>query len=190
MARTVSWRHHAAAIAERVRRSSIESWTRRDLERVFGVQRVTAQSLMRAIGEVQNVGGTYIVSRGAILRYLEEVDTAPDLTVAHRKRMQLAEPVPRPKSLKINLPEDLRSIMLRDLPPEVLVEAGRIEIRGKDAAALFQNFYLLLMAMENDLPSIEASLEEFVAPAYVPEKDEMQELFAQLRLEEEARRAR
>ena len=190
MARTVSWRHHADAIAERVRRSVTESWTRRDLERVFGVGRATAQSLMRAIGEVQNVGGTYLVARAAILRYLEEVRTAPDLTLAHRERLQLAEPVPRPRTLKIDLPEDLRSVMLRDLPPEILVEPGRIEVRGNDVASLLQNFYLLVMAMENDLSSVEASLEKFVAPAYAPEKDEMQELFAQLRLEEEARRTR
>ena len=190
MARTVSWRHHASSIAESVRRSVTESWTRRDLERVFGVQRATAQSLMRAIGEVQNVGGTYIVSRGAILGYLEELDTAPNLTVAHRERMQLAEPVPRPKSLKIDLPEDLRSVMLRDLPPEILLEPGRIEVRGRDVASLLQNFYLLVMAMENDLGSLEATLEPPAAPANIPDMDEMQEMFARLRLEEEAHRSR
>ncbi|RRA49254.1 hypothetical protein D1Y84_14215 [Acidipila sp. EB88] len=79
---------------------------------------------MRAIGEVQNIGGTYLVSRSALLRYLEAVDSADDLTAAHRERLLFAEPVPRPRSLKVDLPEDLHAVMLRDLPPEILV-AGR-----------------------------------------------------------------
>ena len=187
MARTVSWRHHAGFIADRVRRSVTETWTRRDLERAFGVKRATAQSLMRAVGDVQNVGGTYLVSRAALLQYLEAVYTAPDLTVAHRERLQLAEPVPRPRFLKINLPEDLRSVMLRDLPSEVVIEPGRIEIRGADVPSLLQNLYLLILALERDLGSIQATLEPPSVPGNVPKDDEMEKLFAQLRLEERAR---
>ncbi|WP_124846795.1 hypothetical protein [Acidipila sp. EB88] len=188
MARTVSWRHRAGEIAERVRHSVTESWTRRDLERVFAVQRVTAQSLMRAIGEVQNIGGTYLVSRAALLRYLEAVDSADDLTAAHRERLLFAEPVPRPRSLKVDLPEDLHAVMLRDLPPEIQIEPGRIEIRGADPASLLQNLYLLVLALEQDLGSIEASLEAPPVPRQVPEVDEMQEMFERLRLDERSRR--
>jgi len=100
-----------------MRRSVTETYDRQDIERVFEVRRVTAQSLTEAIGEIQNIGCTYIVARTAILRYLEAVEAAPDLTTAHRERLQLAEPAPRRKSLKFDLPEDLRSVMPWDLPP-------------------------------------------------------------------------
>jgi hypothetical protein len=63
-----------------------------------------------------------------------------------------AEPVPRPKLLKA-VPEDMRSIMVRDLPPEIILETGRIEIRGADAVSLMERLCLLAQAIQNDLDS-------------------------------------
>jgi len=187
MARTVSWRHQTDTILRRVQNSATESWTRQDLERVFEVKRATAQKLMRAIGEVSNVGGTYVVPRSAILRYLEEIAGATDLTAAHRERVQLAEPPPRPRSLRLTLPEDLRSVMLRDLPHDISLGPGKIEIRGETPYAVFQNLYRLILAMENDLLSIEQSLEP--APVRVHLEDtEMEELLEGL-CKQEALRA-
>ena len=185
MARTVSWRHRADAIARRVSNYVTETWTRVDLERAFEVRRATAQSLMKAIGEIANVGGTYVVPRSAILRYLEEVSDAPDLTAAHRERVQLAEPVPRPRSIRLTLPEDLRSVMMRDLPADVSLTPGKLEIRGETSYAIFEHLYLLLLAMENDLGSVQDSLELPSLPPPV-EDDEIRAMFQALR-EEEAR---
>ena len=48
-------------LRERAARSRTETWSRQDLEAVFGVGRSTAQNLMRAIGEVDSVAGAHFV---------------------------------------------------------------------------------------------------------------------------------
>ena len=48
-------------IRERAAHSRTETWSRKDIERLFGISRASAQNLMKAIGEVQAVGGTHFV---------------------------------------------------------------------------------------------------------------------------------
>lgn len=53
MARPVKWAQNLRPIRERAAKSQIETCSRQDVEHLFGVGRATAQSLMKAIGEVQ-----------------------------------------------------------------------------------------------------------------------------------------
>ena len=56
MPRPVKWSRDIHSIYERAAHSKTETWSRVDLEKLFGVGRATAQTLMKAIGEIQAVG--------------------------------------------------------------------------------------------------------------------------------------
>ena len=79
MARPVKWTHNLHLLRERVTRSRTETWSRADLEALFEVGRVTAQTLMKAIGQVQVVGGAHFVERSALLDFLDKILAAPSV---------------------------------------------------------------------------------------------------------------
>ena len=56
MAGPVKWSRDLHPIRERARNARIETWGRKDIEDLFGVGRATAQTLMKAIGEIQAGG--------------------------------------------------------------------------------------------------------------------------------------
>jgi hypothetical protein len=188
MARTISWRDRVPELCQQVTNSVIETWTRKDLERVFDLKRASAQLLMKAIGDVQSIGGTHMVSRNAILSFLETLYTSNDPESARRELILLAEPVPKPRLLKTTVPEDLRSVMAKDLPPQIMLSPGRLEICGVDGAEILKRLVLLAQAMQNDLRTITEMLDPPPAPVQV-EDDELKALFDDLRRREEAWKA-
>lgn len=171
MARTLSWRPHIHAICDHVRKSQIETWVRKDIERVFGIKRVSAQSLMKAVGQLNDVAGRHIVSRDSLLSYLESLLDSENMELAHRERQQLAESAPHRRLFKNTLPKDLESVMLRDLPLDIVIESGRLEITGATADIVLQNLILLAKALENDLDSFRQVLDPPVALTAVADGD-------------------
>lgn len=151
MARPVKWARDLHLLRERAARSRVETWSRQDVERLFGVGRATAQTLMKAIGEVQSVAGAHFVDRPSLLSFLDGMIKAPSVDGAMRARLAEAEPVPRPKALRVSLPPDLRNAMLPDLPPNITLEPGRLEIRAGSAEALLESLVTLAIVMTNDL---------------------------------------
>lgn len=185
MARTLKWRNRIEEIRQRVENSVIETWSRRDLENVFELKRAAAQQIMKAVGEVQNIGGVHLVDRSALLAFLDQIKQAANPETARREMVLLAEPVPRPRPLKNTLPQGLRSVMVRDLPAEIRLEPGRLEITGKNATEIFERLLLLAQAVQNDL---DTAAQRFDPPRTAPrvEEDELRELFADLRRREQA----
>jgi hypothetical protein len=57
MGRPVKWSGELHSIRERADQARTETWGRVDIEELFGVGRPTAQTLMKAVGEVQPAGG-------------------------------------------------------------------------------------------------------------------------------------
>ena len=134
-------------------------WSRGDIERLFTIGRASAQSLMKAIGEVQSVGGTHFVDRASLLSFLDEMIAADSVEVALRHRLLEAEAPPSPKPLRVSLPADLRSIMFRDLPNTIRLAPGRLEIDAPTTEAMLESLALLAQAMGNDLSSVQDALE-------------------------------
>lgn len=151
MARPVKWARDLHLLRERASRSRVETWSRQDVERLFCVGRATAQTLMKAIGEVQSVAGAHFVDRPSLLTFLDGMIKEPSVDEAMRARLAEAEPVPRPKPLRVSLPPDLRNAMLTDLPPNITLEPGRLEIRAESAEAMLESLVTLAMVMTNDL---------------------------------------
>ena len=159
MARPVKWSRDIHAVRERAERSRTETWSRQDIEHLFDVGRASSQTLMKAIGEVQRVGGGHFVDRSSLLEFLNEMVAADSLEGAFRARLMGAEPAPRSKPLRVSLPADLRCAMLRDLPANILLEPGRLEVRADSAEKIVESLMTLGMIMQNDLESVFARLE-------------------------------
>jgi hypothetical protein len=180
MGRPVKWSRDLHLIRERAAQARTETWGRVDLEELFGVGRVTAQTLMKVIGEVQPVGGAHFVERSSLLSFLDSMIAAPDFDLAFRDRVLEADPPPSPKPLRIALPADLRSIMLRDLPAHISLSQGRLEITADSAVAMLESLTLLAQAMQNDLAQVQAVLEPPARPPDV-EDDDLRAFLAELR---------
>ena len=68
MGRPVKWSRDLHSIRERAAHARTETWGRVDIEGIFGVGRATAQTLMKAIGEVQpgfGLGYVFPIDSGA-----------------------------------------------------------------------------------------------------------------------------
>jgi hypothetical protein len=178
--RPVKWSRELYSIRERAAHARTETWGRLDIEELFGVGRVTAQTLMKAIGEVQPVGGTHFVERSSLLSFLDSMMDAPDFDQAYRSRVLEADAPPSPKLLRVALPSDLRSIMLRDLPENISLSPGRLEITAESAVAMLESLALLAQAMQNDLAQVQAVLEPPARPPDV-EDDDLRAFLAELR---------
>lgn len=151
MARPVKWSRDLHTIRERAQGSRIETWSRKDIERLFSLSRPSAQNLMKAIGNVQTVGAAHFVDRASLLGFLDAMIGAESVEGALQARLAEAEPVPRPKALRVSLPDDLRHAMLPDLPPNVTLAPGRIEITADSVEGMVEALFTLALVMQNDL---------------------------------------
>ncbi|MGI4757577.1 MAG: hypothetical protein ACRYGF_12110, partial [Janthinobacterium lividum] len=86
MARPVKWSRDIHPIREKASRSRTETWSRQDIEHLFGIGRASAQSLMKAIGSVEVVGGTHFVDRASLLRFLEDMIAAETVEAGMQAR--------------------------------------------------------------------------------------------------------
>ena len=164
MPRPVKWSRDVHSICERAARSSTETWSRADIEHLFGVGPSSAQALMKAIGGLEVVGGTHFVSRSSLLDFLDEVIAAPSVETGMQARLLQADAPPRRKALRVSLAPDLRSVMLRDLPDNIRISAARLEISAPTAVAMLESLALLAQAMQNDLAQIAMVLEPPARP--------------------------
>jgi hypothetical protein len=180
MARPVKWSRDLHSIRERAAHARTETWGRLDIEQLFGVGRATAQTLMKAIGEVQPVGGAHFVERSSLLSFLDAMIDAPDFDLALRSRVREADAPPSPKPLRVALPSDLRSIMLRDLPENISLSPGRLEITADSAVVMLESLALLAQAMQNDLAQVQAIWEPAAEPPEV-EDDDLRAFLSELR---------
>ena len=179
MGRPVKWARDLHLLRERAARSRTETWNRQDLEHLFAVGRATAQTLMKAIGEVESVAGTHFVERPALLAFLDAMIQAPSVEEGMRARLADAEPVPRPKALRVSLPSGLRHAMLPDLPANITLEPGRLEIRTGTPETMLESLVALAMVIQNDLDRFQAVIEPTVCRAV--EDHELGGLISRLR---------
>ncbi len=169
MARTVQWSRDLHPLREKARHARTETWSRQDIERLFGISRPSAQNLMKAIGNVQTVGAAHFVDRNSLLSFLDDMIAADSVEAALQQRLATSEPPPRPKALRVSLPEDLRRAMLPDLPANVSLSPGRIEITADTAVAMVESLFALAMVMQNDLGRWQKAIEPPPEPAAVDE---------------------
>lgn len=156
MPRPVKWSRDLHPIWGRAKRSRTETWSRKDIQNLFNIGPTSAQNLMKAIGEVQAVGGAHFVERSSLLAFLDEMVQAESVDVALRDRLRKADAPPTPRPLLVALPPDLRNVMVRDLPDTIRLTHGRLEIEAQDSEAMLESLALLARALQNDLAGAQA----------------------------------
>jgi hypothetical protein len=192
VAKTISWSDRAYSIRERVSRSSLQTWRRRDLERLFEIKRASAQNLMKLIGNVQAIGSTHFLDRSSLLLFLDEAIAADRVSEAVARRQLVAEPPPSTRSrkmLRFSLPRDLRSVMAKDLPGNIELSAGFLAIHGKNATDIVRSLHLVAQALQNDLDTMQSLLDPPVPHPQVDDT-EIRSMFERLRADEAALRLR
>ncbi len=110
------------------------------------------------VPKLRTVGGAHFVDRASLLGFVDHLLKAESVDEALRDRQLEAEPPPRPKTLRVILPGDLRSIMLPDLPRNVRLGLGRVEIQADTAVGMVEALVTLAMAMQNDFDPSQASV--------------------------------
>jgi hypothetical protein len=131
--------------------SKLETWDRKAIENLFDVRRVSAQSLMRAIGELSNVAGAHLTARASLLEFLDYVLAADDPELAVRVRIDTAAaPPPQKKGFMLPVPDEYKSVRLANLPKSIVVRPGELTIRGAHAFEILQSLAVLARALEND----------------------------------------
>ena len=148
--RPVQWLRELHRLHAEAARSRVETFARRDIEQLFGIGCVQAQALMKAVGGLQAVAGAHFLERPALLAFLDELLQAPRPEQALQARLEGAQPAPRPKPLRIRLPGSLRTAMLPELPRNVRLTPGRIEILAPTAEQIAESLLALALVMQND----------------------------------------
>ena len=171
MPRPVKWSRDLYPVRERAAHSRTETWSRRDIEHLFGVGRVAAQSLMKAIGDIASVGAAHFVDRTSLLRFLDEMIAAPSVEQGLKERMLDAEPLPKSRPLRVSLPASLKSSMMVDLPSNIEITAGQILITASSAVAALQSLCTLALIMQNDFGRFQNAIEPAPAPPQVEQAD-------------------
>jgi hypothetical protein len=183
MPRPVKWSRDLHPIRERARSAKTETWSRQDIEQLFGISRPSAQNLMKAIGEIQSVGAAHFIDRTSLLGFLDEMIASPSVEDALRLRAQAAPPVTRPRPLSQSLPDDLRRIVLADIPPNISLSQGEVRVTGRDAEEIVNALFILAQVLQNDLSSVRHVLDP-PPETRTDVEDELKALFQELRRRE------
>jgi hypothetical protein len=144
------WRNELHPIQERVTRSQLESWRREDIEDLFRIKREAARNLMLATAQIANLGGVYVVSRYTLLDLIEKLIAADNPARVLATLLNQAPAAPTARPIRMPIPEQYRTVSLSELPSNIGIEAGRLEITG-DAFEIFQSIALLARALEGEL---------------------------------------
>ena len=114
---------------------------------------------MKAIGHIQTIGTTHFVDRASLLAFLDAMIAAPSVEEGLRERLAEAEPAPTRKRMNVSLPQDLRHAMLPDLPANVVLAPGRLEITSGTAVGMLESLIALALVMQNDLDRFQSVIE-------------------------------
>lgn len=140
-----------------------------------GISRASAQNLMKAIGEVQVLGGTRFIDRASLLAFLDHTIAAESVDDELRAKHKQAKPVPRAGTLRLSLPEGLRRVTLKDLPENIMLGVGEVRATGPDTKQVVEGLVALAQVMQNDLEGVRALHEPFASSDAIDE--ELQNLF-------------
>jgi hypothetical protein len=147
MSRRAPWRNDLHPIKERLIHSRVEYYQRKDFEELFQVKRVTAGKLMRATGAIQNLGRVYAVSRHDLMDLVERFINTDDVNRVLNNLLDKAPEPPDSKPIRVEIPEQCKYVRLNGLPNNIVIEAGKLEIKG-DGLTIIHSLGLLARALE------------------------------------------
>jgi hypothetical protein len=179
MAKTISWLHRAPDIRKQVRQATDSHFHRRDIQRIFELQKSAASWLMDAMPRIKYGTGHIIVAE-ALIEFLDDVlasADAPALIDARRAaNLYVSRRKPRTVVLKEKLGNGLAS-----LPDYVTLTRGELRIK-------FENSFELMEAQMIVMSNMQAEWYEFCR-MYEPEQPSLpsESAYEAIRLGREAK---
>ena len=139
--------------------------TRRDLERLFGVSRARAATLMRTFG-AELTGHALTLPRVELLRQLRLYRKRGVFRAEEQRRARLVTELRKARLTGIRVPVEADALQgrLSGLPADVLVERDRIEVRFAGAKEALARLYALALALVNDYERFEELVGEAETP--------------------------
>lgn len=153
MGKTVPWEHRAQELRNRVKDSATETWTRKDIMDLFEVRSTAAKNIIRAVGKVHKIGTSYFVERQDLLALLEKTTKRQSVTAEFRRNLLQFQP-PRRQPIPFTLDDQHRVTRADDLPTNILLEPGHLDIRGADRDDVLRSLKMLISALENDFEGV------------------------------------
>ena len=131
--------------------------TRRDIERLFGVSKARAATLMQTFG-AELVGNQRTLPRTQLLQQLKKHRGRAAFRHEEERRERLVAELRQARltGIRFNVPAESLSSKLANLPDGVSVERGRVEVRFDGAKDAVERLYALAHALVNDYERFEA----------------------------------
>ena len=135
--------------------------TRRDLERLFGVSRARAATLMRTFG-AELTSHALTLERVELLRQLRRQRKHGAFRAEEQRRARVLTELRKARltGLRVSVPAQALQGRLSGLPAGVLVESGRIEVQFSSATEAVQRLFALAQALTHDYERFETLVEE------------------------------
>ena len=130
--------------------------TRRDIERLFGVSKARAATLMQTFG-AELVGNQRTLPRTKLLQQLKKHRGRAAFRHEEERRERLVAELRQARltGYRFKVPAETMSAKLADLPEGVSVERGRVEVRFDGAKDAVERLYALAHALVNDYERFE-----------------------------------
>ena len=134
--------------------------TRRDVERLFGVSKARAATLMQTFG-AELVGNQKTLPRTRLLQLLKKHRGRAAFRHEEERRARLASALQQARltGVRFKVPAETMSAKLANLPAGVSVSRDRIEVRFAGAKDALAQLYALAQALGNDYWRFEALVE-------------------------------
>ena len=137
--------------------------TRRDIERLFGVSKARAATLMQTFG-AELTGNQRTLPRTKLLQQLRKHRGRAAFRVEEERRQRLVAELRKARltGIRVKLPVESLGAKLASLPEGVTVERDRIEVRFDGAKNAVEQLYALAHALVNDYERFEALVDRGV----------------------------
>ena len=137
--------------------------TRRDVERLFGVSKARAATLMQTFG-AELVGNQRTLPRAKLLQQLRKHRGRAAFRGEEERRARLVAELRQARltGIRVKLRVETLGAKLASLPEGVTVERDRIEVRFYGAKNAVERLYALAHALVNDYERFEALVDHGV----------------------------
>ena len=135
--------------------------TRRDVERLYGVPKARAATLMQTFG-AELTGNQRTLPRTKLLQQLRKHRGRAAFRVEEERRQRLVGELRQARltGIRVKLPVESLGAKLASLPEGVTVERDRIEVRFDGVKNAVQQLYALAHALVNDYERFERLVDE------------------------------
>jgi hypothetical protein len=175
--RPASWLPRLYDITRSVLNSVRSHYERRDLESLFELQPRAAQKLLKLLPTTE-VGTGHLVSREALLSFLERVRNAED-TPALFDHLRQERPKASRKKIRSFVKTDLTPTSFASLPNRVNLSPGNLHVAFQTVDELAESLMKIAQLLSEDAEQFAENYEP-KKPPRIEELNELQAMFAEL----------